>query len=125
MFLCVVSVHEIEKGITLLEQKAATTKASALRNWLTGLTATFTDKVLSLDAETTVLSGRLEVQTLSGGTDPGMADAVIVGIAQTHGLTIVSRNATRFDPLGISADTRGSGSLTKAASSLIRPNPSS
>jgi len=109
IFLCVISVHEIEKWISLLEQKAAVAKAAALRGWLTGLTTSFIDKILDLDAEAAALSGRLEAEALSHGADPGMADAVIAGIAQAHALTIVSRNAKHFRPLGVKVITPEEG----------------
>ncbi|MYK32221.1 MAG: type II toxin-antitoxin system VapC family toxin [Boseongicola sp. SB0670_bin_30] len=35
VFLSVGAIHEIRKGIVLLEHKGATTKASALYSWLT------------------------------------------------------------------------------------------
>lgn len=101
IFLCVISVHEIEKGIALLEQKAAVAKAAALRGWLTGLTTSFADKILSLEAESAALSGRLEAVAHSHGEDSGMADAAIAGIAQAHGLTIVSRNVKHFRPFDV------------------------
>lgn len=98
IFLSVVSIHEIEKGIVLLEQKAAVGEAAALRIWVGGLTAAFADKILGLDAEAAVLSGRLEAMAILQGTNPGMADAAIAGIAKAHELTIVSRNARHFRP---------------------------
>lgn len=101
IFLSVISVHEIERGIALLEQKAATAKAAALRSWLTGLTTTFADKILGFDVAAAALSGRLEAVALSQGADPGMADAAIAGIAQAHELTIVSRNDRHFHPFGV------------------------
>lgn len=101
VFLSVISVHEIEKGIALLERKAATAKAAALRSWLTGLTTSFADKILGLDTEAATFSGRLEAKAHSHGTAPGMADAAIAGIAQAHELAIVSRNAKHFRPFEV------------------------
>lgn len=101
IFLSVITIHEIEKGITLLEQRTAIAKAAALRNWLSGLAAAFADRILALDAEAAALSGKLEAQAQAQGANPGMADAVIAGIAQAHELTIVSRNARHFRALGV------------------------
>jgi len=36
-FLSVVTIHEIERGIILLERKGATARASGLRQWMDGL----------------------------------------------------------------------------------------
>lgn len=101
IFLSVITVHEIEKGISLLEQKTASSKAMALRIWLSGLTAAFADRILGLDAEAAALSGRLEARAQTQGANPGMADAAIAGIARAHELTIVSRNARHFRSLGV------------------------
>ena len=101
IFLSVVTIHEIEKGITLLEQKRAVAKAAGLRVWLSGLTATYADKILGLDVSAATISGRLEATAVAAGTDPGMADAVIAGIAKTQGLSVVTLNAKHFLPFGV------------------------
>jgi len=40
VFLSVVTIHEIEKGIALLEHKGGTAKAAGLKVWLAGLRST-------------------------------------------------------------------------------------
>lgn len=101
IFLSVVTVHEIEKGIALLDRKGAAAKAAGLRSWLSGLIAGYGDKILGLDADPATVSGRLEAAALAVGHNPGMADAIIAGIAQAYDLTIVTRNITNFVPFGI------------------------
>ena len=101
IFLSVVTIHEIEKGIALLERKGATAKAAGLRAWLSGLIATYDDKILGLDASTAAIAGRLEAKAIGEGYDPGMADAVIAGIAEAHDLIVVTRNARHFVPFGV------------------------
>lgn len=105
VFLSVVTIHEIEKGIANLDRKGATAKAAGLKDWLSGLLATFDDKILDLDVAAASLSGRLEAQALGEGHDPGMADAMIAGIARAHDLTVVTRNAKHFLPFGIAVQT--------------------
>src|SRR3546814_5617388 len=80
LFLSVVSIHEIEKGIALLDHKGATTKAASLKAWLSGLVSTYDDKIIGFDAKAAAIGGRLEAKALAAGNDPGMADAVIAGI---------------------------------------------
>jgi predicted nucleic acid-binding protein len=63
VFLSVVTVHEIEKGIELLDSKGATAKATGLRVWLSGLIATYEDKILGLDVSAASLSGRIEAKS--------------------------------------------------------------
>ena len=105
LFLSVVTVHEIEKGVARLEHKGATARATTLKAWLAGLLAAYGDKILSLDASSATLSGRLEAKALAGGDDPGMADAIVAGVAQTHDLTVVTRNIKHFLPFGVSVAT--------------------
>ncbi len=100
LFLSVVSIHEIEKGIALLEHEGATAKAARLKVWLAGLVATYDDKIIPLDASAAALAGQLEAKAISGGHDPGMADAIIAGIAKAHDLVIVTRNTKHFLPFG-------------------------
>ena len=102
IFLSVVTVHEIEKGIALLEHKGAVAKAAGLKVWLQGLAATYDDKIIPLDAPAAAIAGQLEAKAISAGHGPGMADAIIAGIANAHGLTIVTRNARHFLPFGVS-----------------------
>lgn len=101
VFLSVVSIHEIEKGIALLDHKRATAKAASLKAWLSGLVSTYDDKIIGFDAQAAAIGGRLEAKALAAGHDPGMADAVIAGTAAAHELVIVTRNTKDFLPFGI------------------------
>src|SRR5208283_5253987 len=67
--LSVVTIHEIEKGIALLEHKGAVAKAAGLKVWLAGLVATYDDKILPLGASAAALAGRLEAKAISAGHD--------------------------------------------------------
>jgi len=101
IFLSAVTVHEIEKEIALLEHKGATAKAAGLRGWLSGLIAGYSDKILNLDAEAATVSGRLEAGAIASGHAPGMADAILAGIAQAHDLVVVTSNGRHFRPFGV------------------------
>ena len=101
LFLSVVSIHEIEKGIALLDHKGSTAKAASLKSWLSGLVSTYDDKIIGFDAQAVTIGGRLEAKALADGHDPGMADAMIAGIAAAHELVIVTRNTKHFLPFGI------------------------
>jgi len=111
IFLSVVTIHEIQKGISLLEHKGATAKASALTAWLNGLISAYDDKILAFDAQGAEAAGRLEAKALSAGHDPGMADAVIAGTALAHNLVVITRNIKDFSPFGISVLSPDEASL--------------
>jgi toxin FitB len=101
IFLSVVTIHEIEKGIALLERKGAAAKATSLRVWLSGLVTTYDDKILGTDAAAAALAGRLEAKAISAGHDPGMADATVAGIAKANDLVVVTFNTKHFVPFGV------------------------
>lgn len=105
VFLSVVAIHEIEKGIALLEHRGATAKAAALRLWLAGLITTYDDKILPIDALAAALAGQLEAKAISAGHHPGMADAAVAGIAKARGLVIITRNTRHFSPFAIDLAT--------------------
>ncbi|OCP37464.1 type II toxin-antitoxin system VapC family toxin [Ensifer sp. LC163] len=100
-FLSVVTVHEIERGIMLLERKGATAKANGLTRWMDGLFSTYEDRILSIDAAVSAISGKLEAEAIASGHSPGMADALIAGTAKAHDLTVVTLNLRHFEPFGI------------------------
>jgi toxin FitB len=101
LFLSVVTIHEIDKGIALLEYKGATAKASALKVWLMGLVLNYDDKILGIDAVAATFGGQLEAKATASGHNPGMADAAIAGIAKAHDLIIVTANTKDFLPFGV------------------------
>ena len=101
IFLSVITVHEIEKGIALLEHKGATAKARDLLAWNNGLVDTYDDRILEFDAHAAATAGRLEVRAVAAGHDPGMADAAIAGIAEARELVIVTANIRHFEPFSV------------------------
>jgi predicted nucleic acid-binding protein len=102
VFLSVVTIHEIEKGISLLEHKGALARAAGLRAWLSGLVVDYDDKILAVDAQAAALAGQLEAKAISAAYDPGMADATVAGIAKASNLVVVTRNTKHFLPFGVS-----------------------
>ena len=70
-----------------------------------GLLAAYGDKILGLDGQAASLSGRMEARAIAAGHAPGMADAMIAGIAQAHGLVIVTRNVRHFRSFGVHTAT--------------------
>lgn len=105
VFLSVVAIHEIEKGIALLEHKGAAAKAATLRAWLGDLVATYTDKIITIDISAAAFAGWFEAKAISAGHSPGMADAMIAGIAKANGLVVITSNTKHFLPFGIEVAT--------------------
>jgi predicted nucleic acid-binding protein len=105
VFVSVVAIHEIEKGIALLEHKGASAKAAALKLWLAGLVTAYDDKIIPIDASAAAVAGQLEAKAIAAGHDPGMADAMIAGIAKVLDLVVVTQNTKHFAPFGIAVAT--------------------
>lgn len=105
VFLSVITIHEIEKGIALLEHKKATAKAAAFKVWLAGLFAAYDDKIIPIDAQAAALAGKLEAKAISAGYGPGMADALIAGIGTARDLIILTLNTRHFLPFGVAVAT--------------------
>jgi len=103
IYLSAITVHEIQKGIKILEHRGAKSKAEALGIWLVGLTSAYAENILPLDATVARISGELEAIAVSAGHAPGAADAMIAGTAKAHGLTVITNNLKDFTPFAISA----------------------
>jgi len=105
VFLSVIAIHEIEKGIARLDHKGAALQSAGLKVWLAGLLASYDDKIIPIDADVAAFAGQLEAKAIAAGYDPGLADAAFAGIVKGHGLTIVTLNTKHFAPFGISVTT--------------------
>ncbi|MDF1607822.1 type II toxin-antitoxin system VapC family toxin [Hoeflea sp. YIM 152468] len=101
LYLSCVSIHELEKGVRLLERRGATRKARPLANWLRALVMQHADVILAVDGEVAQISGELEAKAVSLGFNSGASDAMIAGTAHHHGLVLVTRNVKHFEPFGI------------------------
>jgi hypothetical protein len=101
VFLSVVTIHEIEKGIALLDHKGAAAKAATLKIWLNLLIAGYADRIIGIDASTAALAGPMEARAIAAGFSPGMADALVAGVAEANGLMIVTCNPKDFQPFAV------------------------
>ena len=99
VFISVVTLAELRHGI---ERMAAGTRRSRLDTWLTDeLTSRFEARVLSIDADIAKLWGRIMARGQAGGRPAGPMDAFIAATAEQHDLTLVTRNVSDFESLGI------------------------
>ncbi len=105
LFLSVITVHEIAKGITKLRQRGAMARAEELQFWLTGLVTDFDDKIIGFDIAIARPAGQMEGMANASGHSPGMADAIIAGTAAVHDLIVVTNNEKHFIPLRVPAQS--------------------
>ena len=94
MYISVVTVGEIERGITQQQQRNPTF-ARELALWLDRVLAWYSDRILSVDTATARRWGQLSATLGHDG-----ADLLIAATALEHGLTVVTRNIRHFEPTG-------------------------
>ncbi len=95
LFLSVVTLGEIERGIEK-RRKGDPEFADALLAWLEDMTRLYADRILPVTPGIARRWGRLSAQL---GHDGG--DLLIAATALTHGLTVVTRNTSHFEPTGV------------------------
>ena len=95
LYLSVVSVGEIERGI-VRQQRRDLTFAKVLAAWLDSVVALYGERILPVNLSTARRWGRL-----SGVLGHEGADLLIAATALEHGLTVVTRNVRHFETTGV------------------------
>ena len=96
LFVSVTSIGEIERGIG--RQRAANPEfAAALADWLDRLLVLYSERILPFDLQAARRWG-----LLSAALGNESADLMIAATGLEHGLTVVTRNASDFEPTGVS-----------------------
>jgi len=100
LFICVVTLGEIKKGITLLP---AGKRRKFLEDWyIDELLPWFEGRILSVSAPVAERWGELDGLRQLEGNPLNIADGMIAATAFEHGLTLVTRNINDFVGLGVS-----------------------
>jgi len=97
LFVSVLTLGEIEKGVCLLP---ASRKKAALTSWLGTLRSTYTTRILPIDAAVAAIWGQVAARTERAGRLLGVIDGLIAATAVHHGYTIVTRNVDDFETTG-------------------------
>lgn len=95
LFLSVVTLGEIERGIARQDQTNPAFAAD-LRAWVDRTVRLFSDRILPFDAEAARIWGRLSADIGHGG-----ADLMIAATALARGATVVTGNVADFAPTGV------------------------
>ncbi|MCA1494662.1 type II toxin-antitoxin system VapC family toxin [Ensifer sp. NBAIM29] len=101
IYLSAITVHEIEKGVRLLEARGSKAKAAGIELFLKGLIAGYGDRILPVDADVARESGKLDARAIAAGHNLGASDAMIAGTASFHRLTVITAKLQHFRPFGI------------------------
>ena len=95
LFLSVVTLGEIERGIETQERKDPAF-ASALRAWLAETETVFADRIVPFGAAEARVWGRFSARLGHTG-----ADLLIAATAEVHRLTVATLNPRDFKPTGV------------------------
>ena len=95
IYLSVISIGEIERGITKL-RKHDGERANRLATWLHGLRRDNADRILPVTEEIALLWGQM-----TADRSRGSADSLIAATARVHNLIMVTRNEADFEEFGV------------------------
>jgi len=100
VFISVISFAEIRHGIELM---TVSRRRERLAQWLIEeLPLRFEDRVFAVDCAVADSWGLVMARCQKAGLALGAMDAFVAAIAETHSLTLVTRNIKDFGHLGIS-----------------------
>ena len=95
LFLSVVTLGEIERGIAMQERKDPAF-ASALSDWLVETEMVFADRIVPFGVAEALVWGRISAHLGHTG-----ADLLIAATAEVHRLTVATLNPRDFEPTGV------------------------
>ena len=96
LFISVVTVGELRRGIERLKHRGDRLQAQQLEVWLDELIERFAANILALDVDAAQVWGRLRVPNPEHELDKQIA-----AIGLTNDLTVVTRNTTDFAGTGV------------------------
>ena len=98
LFVSVISIGEIVKGITLLDFSK---RKQALLTWVHSLERSYADRLLPVDLEIVRLWGETTAAARKKGFTVPVCDGLIASTAKHHGLHLMTRNVKDFRHIGV------------------------
>ena len=96
IFLSVIIVGELRRGVALIHHRGDSLQARRLERWLQSILTDFAGNILDVDVEVAQLWGRLCAPRAENAFDK-----LIAATALIHGLTVVTRNGRHFNATGV------------------------
>lgn len=93
--LSVLTLGEVRRGIERLRQRDEP-QTKVFESWLAEIETVFADRVVSIDAPVAEAWGRL-----NAATPLPTVDGLLAATALVHGLTVVTRDTTPFERVGV------------------------
>lgn len=97
ILLSVITIGEITKGIILLNESH---RKHELQSWLQTIERYYSDRILVIDLEIVRIWGELTARAQKSGKTIAASDGLIAATTIRHGLHIVTRNISDFEPSG-------------------------
>lgn len=98
LFISVLSIGEIVKGIALLKEGR---RKRGLTEWLQELERDCASRLLPVDLETCRIWGEVTAAAQKTGRQVAASDGLIAATALRHGLRVMTRNTSDFEPTGV------------------------
>jgi predicted nucleic acid-binding protein len=98
LFVSVITLGEIAKGIALLEDSR---HKRELQSWLQTLERDYAARILPVDREAAHIWGELTAAAQKAGKLIAASDGLIAATARRHGLHVMTRNVADFAPTGV------------------------
>lgn len=96
VFLSVVTIGELRRGIELVRHRGDEDQARQLEKWFDVILQDYTDHVLDLDSDIAQVWGRLRIPRPENTLEKQIAATALV-----HDLTVVTRNQKDFSSIGV------------------------
>ena len=94
LFVSVLTLGEIAKEISLLSSSA---KKNSLINWIQGLEKQYSDRILPIDLDTTLIWGEMTARAKKQGRTIPVSDGLIAATALRYGLHVMTCNIRHFE----------------------------
>jgi predicted nucleic acid-binding protein len=95
MFLSVITIGELRRGVELIRSRADLAQAQMLEAWLSEVFDNYGQFILDIDYDVAQVWGRLRVPNHENALDK-----LIAATALVHDLTVVTRNQNHFATTG-------------------------
>ena len=101
LFLSVISIVEIDAGITKLQRTGAKARADLLTAWIEQIISAYSERVLAFDLAAGRVAGDLTDRARATGSHPGFADIAIAATAERYDLLLLTANVRDFRAIGV------------------------